>query len=133
MFPPPRPWKQVGTVDPVREYVAFTSRFFLRSPLRVPAFMRQSSRIMEQVDAAPGVVGWSLGMNLPTLEFYTLSAWEAPEDLQAFLASGPHGEAISKFSRDMRRDSIFMQFKALGSDVPLQWSDALQRLNASQT
>jgi hypothetical protein len=76
VFPPPKPWTQVGEVDSDREYVAFTSRFFLKSPLRLPKWMAQAPPIMKQVDAAPGIVGWSLGMNLPTLEFYTLSAWE---------------------------------------------------------
>src|SRR5437868_6392880 len=73
MFPPPRPWQQIADVVPEREYVAFTSRFFLRSPLRLPAFMAQGQKIAKQVTEARGIVGWSLGANLPTLEFYTLS------------------------------------------------------------
>lgn len=39
MFPPPQPWKQLAAVDPDQEYLAFTSRFALRSVLRAPAFM----------------------------------------------------------------------------------------------
>ena len=127
MFPPPRKWKQVGTVDPEREYVAFTSRFYLRSPLRVPAFLRQSSQIEKQVDAAPGIVGWSLGANLLTLEFYTLSAWENVESLRTFIASSAHGQARSKFAGDMRADSIFVQFTVSGSELPLTWADAIAR------
>jgi len=92
--------------------------------------MRQGSRITKQVAAAPGVVGWSLGANLPTLEFYTLSAWETPEDLRTFLTAGAHSEAASKLSNDMRRDSIFVQFKVLGKDLPLRWDDAIQRQDA---
>jgi hypothetical protein len=125
MFPPPRKWKQVGTVDPEREYVAFTSRFHLKSPLRVPAFLRQSSQIEKQVDAAPGIVGWSLGANLLTLEFYTLSAWENAESLRTFTASSVHGQALSKFAGDMRTDSIFVQFTVSGSELPLTWADAI--------
>ena len=30
MFPPPIRWKQLAAVDPEREYVAFTSCFFLK-------------------------------------------------------------------------------------------------------
>lgn len=131
MFPPPRPWKQVGRVDPDRDYVAFTSRFFLRSPLRVPAFMRQGSKIMRQVDAAPGIVGWSLAANLPTLEFYTLSAWEDADSLRSFIRAGAHSRALEAFARDMRRDSIFVQFTVVGKDLPLTWSDAVGRQNAA--
>ncbi len=38
MFPPPQPWKQLVAIDPDQEYLAFTSRFALRSFLR--AFSR---------------------------------------------------------------------------------------------
>lgn len=126
MFPPPRPWKELQPVDPEREYVAFTSRFFLRSPLRVPAFMRYSSRIMKQVNAAPGAVGWSLGADLLKLEFHTLSAWESAEDLRAFLKAGAHGESTGVFANDMRRKSIFVQYKVLGRDLPLGWKEAVE-------
>ena len=126
MFPPPRPWKQVGTIDPEREYVA-SSRFYLRSPLRVPAFLRLSSQIEKQVDSAPGIVGWTLGVNLLTLQFYTLSAWEDAESLRTFLASSAHGQARSKFAGDMRADSIFVQFTVSGSELPLKWADAIAR------
>jgi hypothetical protein len=127
MLPPRRPWRQVASVDPDREYVAFTSRFFLRSPLRAPSFIRQSLRIMRQADAAPGVVGWSLGANLPKLEFFTLSAWEDAASLRAFIGAGDHGAALQKFAHDMRRDSIFVQFQVIGRDLPLAWRDAVAR------
>jgi heme-degrading monooxygenase HmoA len=127
MFPPPRPWKELQPVDPDREYVAFTSRFFLRSPLRVLAFMRYSSRIMKQVETAPGAVGWSLAANLPTLEFYTLSAWDSADDLRAFLKAGAHGESVGVFANDMRRKSIFVQYKVRGRELPLQWKDAVEQ------
>jgi hypothetical protein len=131
MFPPPRPWKQIVAVDSDRDYVTFTSRFFLRSPLRVPSFMRQGARIMKQADEAAGIVGWSLGANLPTLEFYTLSAWQDEDSLRTFIRAGDHGEALRKFARDMRRDSIFVQFTVTGRDLPLTWRDAVARQNAA--
>ena len=45
MFPPPTPWKSIGEVDPDREYLGFTSRFFLNSLRSVPGFFAQSQRI----------------------------------------------------------------------------------------
>jgi hypothetical protein len=133
MFPPPRPWKQVAPIDLDRGYLGFTSRFFLRSPLRAPAFMRRGTKIMNQADRAEGIIGWSLGANLPTLEFYTLSAWTDPESLDAFIRSGDHGEALRQFERDLRRESIFVQFTVAGSDLPLTWRDAIARQNAART
>ena len=82
LFPPASPWKQVATIDPDREYVGFTSRFFMKSPRRVLRFISRSGPIGRQVDSAPGVVGCSLGANLLKLEFYTLSAWEDTESLR---------------------------------------------------
>ena len=82
---------------------------------------------MGQINDAQGVVGWSLGLNLPSLEFYTLSAWESATDLRSFLGSGPHGQGVEKFASSMRRESIFVQFSVLGRDLPLQWKDGLRR------
>ena len=61
MFPPPQPWKQLGPIDPDQTYLAFTSRFALRSVLRMPAFLGTSLKIMKQVEGTPGALGYSLG------------------------------------------------------------------------
>jgi hypothetical protein len=53
MFQPPKPWTQRTSVEPEREYQAFTSRFFLKSMRRVPAFLASSFRIMKQANTAP--------------------------------------------------------------------------------
>lgn len=127
MFPPPMPWKPRAAVDPNREYVAFTSRFFLKSVRRLPAFMASSRRIMKQANKAPGVIGWSLGMDLFKLEFYTLSAWEDADSLRRFVQEGDHGGALQAFARGMRRKSIFVYYKVLGRDLPLTWKDAVAR------
>ena len=130
MFPPPRPWKQIGPVEPEREYVAFTSRFFMRSPLTVPSFVRYGSAIGKQIDSTPGVIGWSLWANLRKLEFHTLSAWEDAESLRAFVSAGAHGGGVEKFAGVMRRDSIFVQYGVLGKNLPLAWDDAIARQEA---
>jgi hypothetical protein len=127
MFPPPTRWKQLATVDPEREYVAFTSCFFLSSVRRVPAFVARAREIMKQVDTAPGVVGWSLGGNLFKLEFYTLSAWADAESLRRFVRDGDHLAALKEFEQDLRRKSRFVYYKVLGRDLPLTWQDALAR------
>ena len=98
--------------------------------LRVPAFMRQSSKIMKQLEEVPGLVGWSLGADLAKLEFHTLSAWEDAESLRAFTTSAAHGQALAKFERDMRADSVFVMFSVLGKELPLRWADAIARQEA---
>ena len=127
MFPPPRPWKQCTSAEPQREYLAFTSRFFLKSLRRGPAFLASSFRIMNQANAAPGIIGWTLGMDLLRLEFYTLSAWEDAESLRHFVRSGSHMSALQVFEKDLRRKSILVYYKVLGQDLPLTWKDAIVR------
>ena len=127
LFPPPKPWKQVVPIDPEREYVAFTSRFFMKSPVRVLRFISRSGSIGRQVDTAPGVVGWSIGTNLLKLEFYTLSAWEDLESLERFAQEAEHGAALREFAGDRRRESLFIHYTVRGSELPLSWKEALRR------
>ena len=127
MFPPPIPWRQHAAVDPQREYVAFTSRFFLKSLRRVPAFLASSIRIMKQANVAPDIIGWSLGTDLFRLEFLTLSVWEDAESLRRFVRDGSHHVAIEAFEKDLRRKSIFVYYRVLGRDLPLTWKDAIAR------
>ena len=129
MFPPPRPWSQRSIADPAREYIAFTSAFHLKSFWRVPAFIRRANKIMKQADAAPGIVGWSLGFNLFTLDFYTLSVWQDNESLRRFVREGEHLISLTEFEHDLRRSTTFVHYKLLGRDVPAKWKDALERLH----
>jgi heme-degrading monooxygenase HmoA len=126
-FPPASPWKLRAAVDPEREYIAFTSAFYLKSLLRVPAFVRRAMKIMKQADAAPGIVGWSLGQNLFKLEFYTLSVWQDSESLRHFVRDGDHLASLAEFEHDMRRKTIFVHYKLFGRDLPASWKDAFAR------
>jgi hypothetical protein len=127
MFPPPRPWKKVAEVEPDREYLAFTSRFYMKSPLHVLSFLRRAGPIQRQVENAPGAIGYSLGMNLFKMEFYTLSAWQDAESLQKFAGEAEHKSVSDEFASRMRRKSLFVHYNVRGSELPLSWADALAR------
>ncbi len=127
MFPPPQPWKTLIAIDPEKQYLAFTSRFAMRSVFRVPAFMRYSFQIMRQVEAAPGAVGYALGADLLRLNFYTLSVWEDEEHLRAFVRARPHIGAMRDFRHDMRSQSPFIRWNIRGAELPPTWKDALSR------
>ena len=131
MFPPPRPWTARAPVDPNREYLAFTSCFFLKSRFRAPAFLASANRVMKQINDAPGIVGWSLGTDILKLEFHTLSAWEDGAALRRFTHAGSHNDALQAFEKDLRRKSIFVYYKVLGRDLPLSWKDATERQRQS--
>jgi hypothetical protein len=130
MFPPPQPWKQLQPVDPERTYLAFTSRFAMRSWLRVPAFIGATGPIQKQVEAAHGAIGYSLGAHLPSLYFYTLSVWEDDAALRKFSRALKHSDAMRAFHRDLRIASPFVRWSVRGSEVPLRWDDSLERIRA---
>src|SRR5262245_5579379 len=91
----------------------------------------RSMRIMKQANAAPGIVGWSLGGDLFKLEFYTLSVWENDDSLRRFVREGDHRAAVEEFERDVRRKSILVYYKVLGQELPLTWKDAIARQERS--
>jgi hypothetical protein len=130
MFPPPQPWKPLSSVQPDREYLAFTSRFGMRSWLRAPAFFSASLKIQKQVEAASGAVGYSLGAHLPGLLFYTLSVWEDEDSLRRFSRSLQHSDAMRAFHHDMRMPSPFIRWQVMGADLPLKWPEALERIRS---
>jgi heme-degrading monooxygenase HmoA len=125
VFPPAPPWKALSTVEPDREYLVFTSRFFLRSVRRVPAFIAFSRRIGRQANAASGMIGWSLAADLPKLEFHTLSVWDERASLSAFFDAPPHRDAVRQFAGDLRRPTLFAEYTVVGRDLPVNWADAV--------
>lgn len=131
MFPPPQPWKVLHAPDPNRSYLAFSSRFAMRSIFTVPGFLKQGNVIQKQVERTPGAIGYSLGANLPSLEFYTLSAWEDEAQLYRFARELAHGDGMRMFHGAMRSPSLFTSWQVLGKDLPLAWRDALHRLKAA--
>ena len=88
---------------------------------------------MKQADATPGMVGWSLGFNLFTLDFYTLSVWQDNDSLRRFVREGEHLASLTEFEHDMRKPSTFVHFKVSGHDVPPKWKDALARIRERDT
>jgi hypothetical protein len=131
MFPPPQPWKSLTPAQPDGTYVAFTSRFTLRSILQLPSFMRYSQQIMRQIEGAQGAMGYSVGGDILRLQLYTLSAWESDAHLQAFVQAAPHARAADAFRHGMGKPSVFVRWTVRGAELPLGWTDALRRQGAA--
>lgn len=130
MFPPPRPWKQVvPQVDPEREYVAFASRFYLKSLRRVPGFMLHSLRVMKQLDRSPGIVAWAMAADIPKLQFHTISVWANAEDLRNFNHAGDHEVALTRFADAMKVKGTFSLYQVRGRDLPISWPDVIAHID----
>lgn len=86
-----------------------------------------SATHVKQANADSGIVEWSLGFNLFTLDFYTLSVAGQRQPARC-VREGEHLTSLTEFEHDMRWSITFVHYKLLGRDVPTTWKDALERL-----
>jgi quinol monooxygenase YgiN len=115
-----------GPPDKNREYFALLSSLPLNKYRAIPAFLRFSSQIQKQLRATPGVIGYSLRAKLLSRNFWTLSAWADEKALTNFVAKIPHEQAMQAMMAHMG-PTKFTKWKVLGSALPLQWEEAMQR------
>jgi quinol monooxygenase YgiN len=115
-----------GTPDKNREYFALLSSLPLNKYRAIPGFLRFSSQIQKQLRATPGVIGYSLRAKLLSRNFWTLSAWADEKALTDFVAKIPHEQAMQAMMPHMG-PTKFTKWKVLGSALPLQWEEAMQR------
>jgi hypothetical protein len=120
------PWIMFGTPDKNREYFALLSSLPLNKYRAIPGFLRFSSQIQKQLRATPGVIGYSLRAKLLSRNFWTLSAWADEKALTDFVAKIPHEQAMQAMMPHMG-PTKFTKWKVLGSALPLQWEEAMQR------
>ena len=120
------PWKSYSTADPEREYAALLSYLPLKRAWRLPWLMLQSIRIQRQLRASRGLIGYSLRAQLAVKRFWTLSAWEDEAALQGFVHASPHVEIMTALAPHMGKTS-FVRWKVKGSELPLDWDEALKR------
>jgi len=81
---PALPWSTGKTVDPDHECMIMASRLPLAGFRHLPAFIRATMKIRKQLSTADGLIGYSLDAHPMSKTFWTLSAWESREALEAF-------------------------------------------------
>ena len=128
---PALPWNGSDAPQPDREYVVMASRLPLRSYRRVPGFLRLTAAVRRQLAGAPGLAGYSLRTDLPRKTFFTLSAWESQERLDAFARAMPHAEVMARLRPHMA-PTTFVHWTVRGSSLPPAWDEALARLRAAE-
>lgn len=128
---PTIPWTAAKDTEIPSEVVVMASRFDLQSFAQVPAFLRAAMRIRSQMLGSPGVVGLSLIARPLHKTFFTLSAWSDRSALDDAVAHHPHIDTMTNFHPKMA-DSTFAFWTAPGTALPLQWPDAMRRLDAER-
>ncbi|PLV48028.1 hypothetical protein X011_17800 [Mycobacterium tuberculosis variant microti OV254] len=107
------------------------SRFELRSLRDVPRFLLAAMRIRRQMLKSPGVLGLSLIAKPLNKSFFTLSAWQDREALDAAVPRQPHARTMEHFHSGMA-GSRFVFWTVPRSELPIKWRDALRRLDSTE-
>jgi quinol monooxygenase YgiN len=124
---PAKPWQGFGAPDPNENYAALVSYLPLKSLWRVFPFVMYPAQVIGQLKKAEGLIGYSLLAHPLSGQFWTLSAWKDEKALQRFVQDPPHVR-IMKALRPHMAATKFVRWSVKGSDLPLQWNEALGRL-----
>jgi len=125
---PAIPWKTFVRPEPEQQYLVLVSRLPLRSYLRIPRFVRLTFDIQRQLSRTEGLLGYSLLAQPLGKTFWTLSAWQNQQALDAFVAAAPHSDVMRKI-RPFMLDPAFHSWSARGDELPPTWHGARQRLS----
>jgi hypothetical protein len=127
---PAFPWTTFSPADPARDYVAMASRLPLARYRDIPAFLRATMAIRGQLAQASGLVGYSLDAHLAQKTFWTVSAWDSQDALDAFSRADPHRSRVGVI-RPRMRPTTFTFWTVRGADLPISWTEARRRIAAA--
>jgi len=112
---------------PGREYLALISYLPLRHLRAMPSLLSFLFQIRHQLKTASGLIGYSLDANPFFLKFWTLSACENHQALDAFVRQIPHSQATQAMVPHMGKTQ-FVQWRVTSTEIPLDWTSAKARL-----
>ena len=127
---PASPWRTFGSPDPNRDLVALLSYLPLKSYWRLPPLFFYTALVARQLAAAQGLLGYSLLARPLSKRFWTLSAWQNEMALEAFVHHPPHQHIMAALAPHMDKTK-FVRWTVKGSQLPLQWEDALPRTSSA--
>jgi quinol monooxygenase YgiN len=123
---PASPWRTFGASDPNGEFVALLSYLPLKSYWRVLPFFLYTAQVVKQLASAEGLLGYSVLARPFSKRFWTLSAWNSEAALRTFVNHPPHVRIMTALTPYMDKTD-FVRWMVKGSELPLQWDDALRR------
>lgn len=127
---PASPWRTIGSPDPHGDFVALLSYLPLKSYWRVVPFFIYTAQVVKQLASAEGLLGYSFLARPLSKRFWTLSAWETEAALRYFVQQPPHKRIMTALAPHMD-ETMFVRWAVKGSQLPLNWDDALRRFESS--
>jgi len=94
---------------------------------KVWAFQHATRRVIEQLQATAGCVGYALHATVRPVAGSTLSVWEAIGALRHFQTTGAHGEALVHLNSQGTGQFQYVQWMSTGDALPTQWEAVISR------
>lgn len=76
--------------------IIVVTRLVLKNPLKIIPFFMLTNRVNRQVNTSPGLKSFQAGAG-GLLVYWTITAWNGPEEMRAFRNSGAHAEAMRAY------------------------------------
>jgi hypothetical protein len=128
---PGSPWTTVLELDAGHEYVVMATRFTVQSRRRLLGIMASTQQLWQSLPTTPGLAGHQFAVSPVRGTLSTLTAWRDRPSLEAFVR-GPLHAALATDTRPLMQASRFVDWVALGSDLPPAWRGANERLDAAR-
>ena len=123
---PALPWTTISPPDRAREYVVMASRLPLSRYRDMPGFLRAATLIRAQLARTDGLIGYTLDAHLAQKTFWTVSAWDSRDALDAFSRTDPHRGRV-RVIRPRMRPTTFTYWTVSGADLPSAWAEVRRR------
>ena len=91
------------------------------------SFWKNVGLIKENAKENSGLIGISISKKIFGNEAWTMTVWETEEDLENFIISKRHSQAIDE-SEEALSNSKFARLKMKRKEIPLAWDKALNIL-----
>jgi heme-degrading monooxygenase HmoA len=128
---PALPWTTISPPDRAREYVVMASRLPLARYRDMPGFLRAAMLIRTQLARTSGLIGYALDAHLARKTFWTVSAWDSRDALDAFSRADPHRSRV-RVIRPRMRPTTFTYWTVSGADLPVAWAEVRRRVAAAE-
>ncbi len=128
---PSMPWTATQHIDRDRHYLVMATRSRITSRRHLPPMIAATQTLWAGLAATGGLLGYSMRADLIKATLATLTVWQDPASLAAFVRAEQHATVVAA-TRHWMRDSAFANWSAAGAELPPQWATADRHLDATR-